>query len=480
MQVLPIIAILMPALAAFVPSLIKRGHMPRAALVSALAATFALVALAALSEAAFDVWSFHPLLTVSVGVDGFSKLFSLLFALLATIVCIYAFSYMESEHQTARFFKYFFLTYSGMLGTCYAKNLFTFLMFFEMVTLCSLPMVLHEETDSARRAGVQYVGYSIFGAALALILLFSLSSLGIAADFTRGGLLSGVTDAQKPKLLIVCFLAIAGFGAKAGMYPLNAWLPEAHPVAPSPASAFMSGAILKCGALGIIRVIYTLAGADFLRNTWVQYALLALALITILIGSTLALFEKKIKRRFAYSSLSQLSYALLGIFTFSTAGVVAAVMQLIFHAFAKTILFLWAGVMLKSAGATTIDELHAVGRKTPAMTACFIAAALSLLGIPPLPGFMSKFALAQASLSLSFPGFLGVAVLIVSSVLTAGYLLPIAAKLLFPDGEYTESLRAPSALMVAPTAVLSAGLLALGLFSGPLSRAITALIQGLL
>lgn len=277
-------------------------------------------------------------------------------------------------------------------------------------------------------------------------------------------------------------LMLIGFGAKAGMFPLHAWLPSAHPVAPSPASAVLSGIIVKSGVLAIIRVVYYIVGPDFLRGTWVQYTWMTLTLVTVFMGSMLAYREPVLKKRLAYSTVSNLSYILFGLALLSPTGFTGALLHVAFHGVVKCGLFLTAGIFLFCCGKTKVEELAGMGRKMPVTLWCYTLLALSLIGIPPTCGFISKWYLAQGALETGQGawGYVGTAVLLLSALLTTGYLLPIVTKGFFGQNEeiqhkenpgsdrdsipFDTRHQEPGLPMLAPLVILAALALVMGLF----------------
>jgi multicomponent Na+:H+ antiporter subunit D len=266
-----------------------------------------------------------------------------------------------------------------------------------------------------------------------------------------------------------------GFGAKAGLFPLHAWLPAAHPVAPSPASAVLSGVITKAGVFCIIRVIYFQFGADFLRDTWVQRSWIAVALLTILMGSLMAFREKQLKTRLAYSTVSQVSYVLLGLFFLNEAAFAGALLHVLYHSVLKDGLFLSAGNILYQTHLEYVGDLKGLGRQMPLTLSCFAIFSLGLTGIPPFAGFLSKWELATGALSSGLLPYawLAPAVLLISAMLTAGYLFPIVIHGFFPGRAYRsegpDTGEAPVA-MVGVVGALAAATVVLGLFGGPILK----------
>ena len=389
--------------------------------------------------------------------DTLGKFFSVLFSFVFALAGFFGFEYFEHDEREKSYSVFYLLTLTSLQGLCYSGNLFSFYMFYEMMTLFSLPMVLHERTEASRRAGMQYLGYSLLGACLALFGFFFAQRQCYTTTFTPGGALAEGLAAARPELtLLAAFAMLLGFGGKAGLLPLHAWLPIAHPEAPAPASAVLSGVITKGGVLGIIRVIYYVFGPDFLRGSWVQYTLLALALTTIFMGSMLAYKEQLLKKRLAWSTVSQVSYALFGLFLLCPVGFWGALLQITFHALAKTSLFLSAGAIIHASGFVRVGQLRGIGQRMPDVLWCFALGSLSLVGIPPLAGFVSKWYLAEGSfVQLGSWGWLGAAVLLVSALLTAGYLLSILSAGFFPGKDWPLLPR----LRVSP---LSAGALVTG------------------
>jgi multicomponent Na+:H+ antiporter subunit D len=325
-------------------------------------------------------------------------------------------------------------------------------------------------------AGLKYLFYSFCGAYMALFGIYFLYKHTTTLDFVAGGSLDlgSFGDGTEFKIFLVAvFLMIIGFGVKAGSFPLHAWLPTAHPVAPAPASAFLSGIIVKGGVLAIIRSVYYVVGADNIRGTWVQYTWIILAVITIVMGSSLAFKERILKKRFAYSTVSNLSYILLGLAMLNETAYTGAMLHVVFHAFIKSALFMVAGALIFTTGKNKVNDFVGLGRKMPILFTAYIVVSLGLIGIPPTSGVVSKWYLAIGSLNsgTGVLAWIGPVALLVSALLTAGYLLPIAIRgfLKSPEDEMMlEQYREPSFLMVAPIVLMAVVTLVLGLYPTPL------------
>lgn len=468
MSYLFLLPILIPAAGGFAVWLIRSEGGRRAVTVATLLLTLGAAALLCVWQSpAVTVWDAGAF-QLRFGCDGVGQLFLPLMCTVFLFAAIYSFGYLKSRPN--QFLAFLLWVLSALIALALAQNLVTLYLCYEWMTVLAVPLVIHERTREAVRASVKFLGYSVFGACLALGGVFLLSRFGVG-QFTPGG------DAlllQMPRqgALVIYFLMMVGFGCKASLFPLHGWLPTAHPVAPAPASALLSGIITKTGVLCILRVTYYLYPLEILAGSWAQKVLLVLALLTILMGSMLALREPLLKKRLAYSTVSQASYVLLGLFLFSAQTVTGALLQLLYHAAAKTLLFLCAGSMIYRLGRMRVEDLRGLGRTMPVTFWCFAFGALSLIGIPPFGGFVSKWFLVEGILAGGIDAFsvTACAILLFSALLTAGYLLPPVIRAFFPGREVTEKGLPPDPprVMTGPMLVLAAACLVLGLFPQPL------------
>lgn len=429
-----------------------------------------------------------PLLTIhgSLGLalsnDRMAKIFLALFSCIWTPVLVFARPYIRHEGRPQSFMGFYTITLGTLVGLALAANFVTLYMFFELMSILTVPLVLHNATTTSRKAGFKYLGFSVFGAGMALAGYFFVAYYLAVPDFTPGGAINMELAARHQELLLAAYcMMIIGFGAKAGMMPMQSWLPSAHPVAPAPASAVLSGVITKGGVLAIIRVTHYMLGAEFLQGTWPQYVLLTLALATVFVGSMLAYREKQLKKRLAYSTVSQVSYILFGIFLLTPESTVAALLQLTFHAIAKNGLFLGAGAIIYATGRTRVDQLRGIGKEMPVTMTAFTMASLSIIGIPPMAGFVSKWYLLSAGLQAPLRGFgiAGLVILIVSALLTAGYLLPIITGGFFPGKDFQAERREVGMSMLWPQLLFGLLGLALGLMPGGLLSWLTRMVPNL-
>ena len=293
----------------------------------------------------FQLLRFTEELTLTLRMDGASRLFAGLAATLWPFTMLYAFDYMSHEKHLSMFWSFFTVSFGVTLGVAFAGNMMTMYLFYELLTLATLPLVMQPMSTTARKAGVKYAVYSMSGAALAFIGLVFLV-VNDAQDFTLGGHLTGYTG-DRQLLLAVFVLAFVGFGVKAAIWPLHAWLPAAA-VAPTPVTALLHAvAVVKSGAFACIRLIYYAFGTEILVGTWAQQAVMTLTLITILFASCMSVKQRHFKRRLAYSTVSNLSYILFAATIMTLPALTAAFLHLIVHSVVKILAFFTAGAVLR-------------------------------------------------------------------------------------------------------------------------------------
>ena len=442
------------------------------------------------SEELITLWRITDTLSIAFRFDYPARAFACLVAFIWPLVTLYAFEYLRRRPPVDRFYAFFLSTFGILIGVACAGNLLTLYLFYELMTFMTLPLVMHSQQREAIRATVSYLLYSLAGAALALGGFFFFQVYGVSMDFTPGGVLDLArikAENSESMILTVTFLTLVGFGAKAGLVPLHAWLPTAHPVAPTPASAVLSGLITKAGIIAMFRVIYYVVGDDFLRGTWVQKAVICMALATIFTGSMMAYIEKHLKKRIAWSTVSQVSYVVFAMMLLTPDGIRGAVLQIMAHAMSKSCLFLSAGVViyftLQGANYHYADQLRGVGKELPITMTCFAFASISLIGLPITGGFTAKWYMASGALGLGGLGMLGIIILMISALLTAGYLLPIVTDAFFPGEDYDYASVVPLKMalnMKIPLIFLSVGALLTGLFAGEIVEFVNSKIIAVL
>lgn len=487
--VLLILVALLPALCAavcwFAPAVRADKARDRFVFASLLAEFALVIALCTMGDVRVTLFEMTESLPVILASDGLARLFAVLMSGMWLASGAFSFRYMSHEGSQRRYYTFYLLTLSALMGLCFAGTLATMYLFFELMTLLSVAMVLHSLTKEAVAAGMKYLLYSIAGAMMGLLGVFYFTKNAITPVFMPGGTLDlTVAAEQAPMMLAILFVTIVGFGTKAGMFPMHGWLPTAHPIAPAPASAVLSGVITKAGVICIIRFLYYVVGADLVRGTWVQTALIVLSLLTVFMGSMMAFKTTGLKKRLAYSSVSQVSYVLFGLFMLNEVAFRGAMLHVYFHSLMKNLLFFAAGSIIFKTGLTDVRDLSGIGRKMPVTLWCFTIAGVSLIGVPPLCGFFSKWQLAQGALASGVPVFswLGPVVLLVSALLTGAYLLPVSINGFFPGHEghghghaeaAVESCEAP-ACMYVPMIVLAVLIVVTGLCPSLVENAIAA------
>ena len=432
------------------------------------------------------LFSFGKNLNLYFRVDNLGRMFAAVVSIVWVLSGFYAFEYMKHEKEEKRFFGFYVMVFGILHALTFSGNMVTFYLFYELMTLLSVPLILHNRSKEAIMGGLKYLFYSLFGAYMVLFGLFFLNRYADSLMFLPGGTLNLTAVAgNEGLLLVVAFAMIVGFSVKAGMFPLHAWLPTAHPVAPAPASAVMSGIIVKMGVLGMIRVVYHLIGADFIRGSWVQTAWMTLSLITVFMGSMLAYRETVFKKRLAYSTVSQASYILFGLSVLQPQAMTGALLHVVFHAFIKSCLFLSAGAVIYKTHKTNVTELRGIGKEMPVTIWSYTFAAAALIGIPPASGFISKWYLATGALASGLEVFswLGPVVLLISALLTAGYLLPVTVNGFLPGADYpyeTLEKKEPKLIMVLPVLILALLAMVLGIFPASLTNYITGIVSGVM
>jgi len=423
-------------------------------------------------------------LVLTLRLDGLGKIFAGLISALWPLATLYGFCYMEHDRYPGLFFALYTVTYGVTLGIAFSGNLLTLYCFYELLTLCTVVLVMHGFSRKAVHAARKYLYYSLGGSAFAFIgMVFLIVYVG-STDFTYGGLFTQELFAgHKGILQVVYVLTFCGFSAKAAVFPLHAWLPDAA-VAPTPVTALLHAvAVVKAGTFAIIRMTYYNFGTECLAGTWPQRVVQILVLFTVLLGSTMAVKELHVKRRMAWSTVANLSYVLLGVTLMTPEGLAAGVLHLLVHAVMKIVLFFCCGAILHRSEREYLNQMNGLGRRMPVTCACFTVAGLSLIGVPPLGGFFSKWNLAQAALSQGTFGLIGVIVLLISATLTGVYVLTVVTRFYFPsktapaaEGKPSEAITEPDARMLVPILLCTLVTVAMGLAVQPLMTLIHSLL----
>ncbi len=364
-----------------------------------------------------------PGLDLVLNADALSVLFVTLSTVLWLVTTIYAIGYLERSPNRSRFFGFFSLCVSATIGVALAGNLLTFVIFYEILTLATYPLVAHRGTPEATRGAKIYLAYTMGGGALLLVGAIWLQVLSGPADFVQGGFLSGLQPEVWGQLVAIFFLLLAGLGVKAALFPFHGWLPQSM-VAPAPVSALLHAvAVVKAGAFGIVRVVYDVYGVGFADALGLLTPLGIIASITILYGSIMALTQDGLKKRLAYSTVSQVSYIALGASILGPIATIGGVVHLVHQGIMKITLFFCAGNYAETLGVYKVSEMDGVGRRMPWTTLAFSIGALGMIGIPPIAGFVSKWYLGLGAVAADAHWVL--LILAASSLLNAAYFLPI-------------------------------------------------------
>ena len=375
------------------------------------------------------VLPFLPGITLVLKADSLAVFFAALSAVLWLLTTIYAVGYLENSPNRSRFFGFFSLCVSATVGVSLAGDLITFLLFYEMLTLATYPLVVHRGTPEALRAGKIYLYYTVAGGVLLLLGTAWLWSWFGDLTFGAGVIAAEAGEGDHLRLQVIFVLLIAGMGVKAALVPLCGWLPIAM-AAPAPVSALLHAvAVVKAGAFGIFRVVVDLYGLGFSQLLGVLPLLTILTSVTIIYGSLRALSENNLKRRLAWSTVSQVSYIGLGVSLAGPMAVTGGLVHLVHQGLMKITLFFCAGNLSETLGIHRIDEMAGLGRRMPWTMGAFTIGALGMIGLPPLAGFFSKWYLGWGALASGQPWIL--AVLAVSTLLNGAYFLPLLHRVWF-------------------------------------------------
>lgn len=427
----------------------------------------------------YHIWTLNDFIDVYLKVDELGILFSLLVSVLWIFTTFYAIGYMAHEKNQERFFAFFIVTLGITNGIAYSGNLFTLYIFYELLTLATYPLVIHSETEEALYSGKKYLIYSFGGATFILLGMILLYTMTMDLSFVEGGL-PILEHLNNDRTLLMIYITIfLGFGVKAALVPFHSWLAAAM-VAPTPVSALLHAvAVVKSGVFALLRVCYYVFGADVVQRIEGNVYISVLIVTTILLGSLLAIHQEHMKKRLAYSTISQLGYILLGIVILNENALLGGILHLINHALIKITLFFCVGAIYVATHKTYIREIKGIGRKMPLVMWCFAIASFSLIGVPPSNGFVSKWYLALGALGAYKPIF--AVLLMLSAFLTAAYLLPVVVTAFFQaPNEEEEISYSVSRYMTIPIVLLTSVIVVLGLFPNPIVRYIENIVSKLM
>ncbi len=369
------------------------------------------------------LFTMFPGIDFGFHVDAFGLLFALTASSLWILVSIYSIGYMRAleEHAQTRFYFCFALAILGAMGVSLSGNLATMYIFYEILTVSTYPLVAHEQSSEALFAGRKYLAYLLTGGCFLLGAIALTYSISGTTDFRPGGVLTGAM--ASPSMFILLFiLFIIGF-MKAAYFPFHSWLPTAM-VAPTPVSALLHAvAVVKAGVFGVVRIVTYIYGVDLMGELGLGILLAFFAGFTMIVASLFAIAQDNLKRRLAYSTISQLSFIVFGVALLSPMGVTGAMIHIPFHGFMKITLFLCAGSILVVSGKKNISEMSGVGRTMPITMLAFTVGVLGMCGVPPIAGFISKWYLGLGAIQSGH--FIFLALLLIASLLDVVYFYPI-------------------------------------------------------
>ncbi len=442
----------------------------------------------------YSLLTILPGLDIKFKVDALGIFFAITASFLWIITSFYSIGYVRSlkEHAQTRYFIYFAIALSATMGVAFSANLFTTLLFYEIITLSTFPLVAHKETPEAVKGARKYLIY-LLGTSIAfqLFAIFLTYNAAGTLDFSNHGIFNNIRgQGVSDTFLIITFILFMAGITKAAMMPLHSWLPAAM-VAPTPVSALLHAvAVVKTGVFVVLKVVLHVFGINLLSQLGLGTALAYFASFTIIVASIIALRQDNLKARLAYSTISQLSYVILGAALLTPSGITGSIMQIVLHAFGKITLFFAAGAIYVTAHKTKVSELDGIGKQMPFTMAAFTAGAISMIGIPPLGGFLTKWYLGIGAIEAGQLPI--IIVLATSTILNACYFLPIVHRAFFKEAADStdknsslvtrhSSLNEAPAFMVVPLVLTAVG--ALVLFFAPsifldLARMVAASVTG--
>ncbi len=432
-----------------------------------------------------NLFEILPGISFGFRVDSLGLIFALMASFLWILTSFYSIGYMRSlkEHNQTRYFVCFAGSLSATIGAAFAANLFTMYIFYEALTLFTYPLIAHEETDEAFRGARIYLIY-LLGTSIAFLLPAIIGTYLAAGslEFVNGGLLAATASKGLSSTFLVVLFALFILGiAKAAIMPLHSWLPNAM-VAPTPVSALLHAvAVVKMGVFVVLRVVLYVFGIDLMSALGIGTFLAYFASFTILLASIIALRQDNIKARLAYSTISQLSYIVVGVSLLSLSGVKGSILHIVVHAFSKITLFFWAGAMAVGAHRKYVSQLSGIAKKMPVSMAIFTVGALSLIGLPPFSGFLSKWYLLKGSLEA---GLVPIAfVFMISSFLNACYFLPIIYIAYFgkisPEDEKDSHIKEAPKMMLVPMCITATMVILIFFFPGIVTSLIDLALNGI-
>ena len=382
----------------------------------------------------YSLFNLLPGIDIAFRVDAFGLLFAMGASMLWIATSIYSIGYMRSNNESnqTRYYACFAVALSCTIGVAFSANLFTMFLFYEGLTIITYPLVAHKGTDEAKHGARKYIIYLLGAAKVFLVAAIILTyNLAGTLEFSKSGIFPAGIQSAHPELLYMIFVLFFFGFAKCAIMPFHGWLPAAM-VAPTPVSALLHAvAVVKTGVFAVLRIIIFIFGSNLMMDIGVDVFVITFASFTIIIASLLALSRDNLKARLAFSTISQLSYIILGAALLAPSAMIGGIIHITNHAFAKITLFFCAGSIYISAHKTEISQLNGIGKRMPWTMAAFAIATLSMIGVPPVSGFITKWYLIIGSLERHSIAVL--IVLLASSFLNAAYFIPILYRAFFKE-----------------------------------------------
>jgi len=408
------------------------------------------------------VLQLSPGIALALKVDSMALIFGLIASGLWILTSFYSIGYMRGakEHKQTRYYASFAICLSATIGVAFAANLLTLVVFYEILTIATYPLVIHKETEESMAAGRKYLVYLLSGGVFLLLGLALTYVTSGTVDFVAGGIMP--VDVSKTTVMMLFALFMLSFGIKSGMMPLHSWLPSAM-VAPTPVSALLHAvAVVNAGVFGFSRAIGFIIGPQVMHDAGAAAILGGFAAATILLASFIAIRQDNLKKRLAYSTIGHLSYIILGASMLSSVAYSGALLHMVNHSIMKITLFFCAGAIYVNTHKQSVSELDGIGRKMPWTMAAFALASIGLAGLPPVNGFISKWYLVQGSLDAGQIFF--AITFLISGILNAGYFLSIVVRAFFFKPKSELNFGEASPFMVVPLVLTAVFALVLGIF----------------
>ena len=388
----------------------------------------------------FNLLNINEVFSIGFKNDGLSQIFLLMISILWPIATLYATEYMEHEENQNSFFRYYLIAFGVAIGLTFSANLITFYLFYELLTFITMPLIMHKSDEKkSLYAGKVYLIVSIFGASLALMGVIILTTLNQSIGFVYGGNIdaTNLSAINLNTINIAYLLCFLGFGVKAAILPFTYWLPTCG-VAPTPVSALLHAvAVVKAGVLAIMRVTYYVFGTAVLTGGYANKIAMAISIVTIFYSSIMAVKDRQIKRRLAYSTASNLSYILFAVTLLTADGFAASLSHMLFHAIIKINLFFVAGSIMIYANKEYVNNMKGIAKKMSVSMFAFLISSLGMIGVPLTCGFISKFKILEAAVETNgLLEFLGITAIIVSSILTLVYLFSVVVYAYIPGADF--------------------------------------------